>query len=69
MSVPPLTTVQIIQLKALGRLIHQQHPKWVRAKVADMMTAARLGRGPYAGEWARMTARGPVRGPDDPPVG
>lgn len=69
MSVDPLTTVQTIQLKALGRLIHEQHPKWTRQRVAYEMVYARQGKGSYAGEWARMTARGPIRGPDDPPVG
>lgn len=64
-EVPKLKGVELIQVRGLLHLIHNQNPKWPRDKVNLVLARARLGKGPYAGEWARMTARGPRKGPDE----
>lgn len=69
----PLSGVELILVRGLANLIHQQHPKWKREKVNEVLAFARVGKGPYAGEWTRMNARGPgfklvEPDPDDAPA-
>lgn len=66
-SVRPLAGVEKILVRGLAHRIHDQHPKWPREKVSEILALARLGKGPYAREWERMCARGPSK--DDAPVG
>lgn len=63
-SIKPLRGVELIKVRGLAQLIHQQHPKWSREKVNEVLAYARVGKGPYAGEWDRMNARGP-RSPEE----
>lgn len=64
-TVKPLQGVQLILVRALAYRIHEQHPKWSKQKVNEVLAYARVGKGPYAGEWDRMNARGPGEAKSD----
>ncbi|HEV3028782.1 MAG TPA: hypothetical protein VG457_14480, partial [Planctomycetota bacterium] len=49
----------LILVRGLLTTIHVQNPKWSKKKVLEVAAFARVGKGPYAGEWERMNARGP----------